>query len=38
MQVNVNYTPKDTGFFAETITIKCNTESWIKLKIRGQVF
>lgn len=38
LQVKVNYTPKDTGFFDETITVKCNTESWIKLKIRGQVF
>lgn len=34
LQVNVNYIPKDTGFFDETLTVKCNTEKWIKLKTK----
>ncbi|NDV56105.1 DUF1573 domain-containing protein [Parabacteroides sp. 52] len=34
LQVNVNYIPKDTGFFNETLTVKCNTEKWIKLKTK----
>ncbi|MDH6344313.1 hypothetical protein M2480_002798 [Parabacteroides sp. PFB2-12] len=38
LQVKVVYTPKDTGFFSETITVKCNTEKWIKLTISGEVF
>jgi len=37
LQVNVVYSPKGGGFFDETVTLKCNTESWIKLKIKGQV-
>ncbi|MDR1980566.1 MAG: DUF1573 domain-containing protein [Tannerellaceae bacterium] len=35
-QVEVEISPKDTGFFSETITIKCNTDQHIKLTIRGQ--
>jgi len=27
---------KESGFFSETITIKCNTDKAIKLRIRGQ--
>lgn len=30
-------TPKDTGFFDEIVTLKCNTASPVKVKIRGQV-
>lgn len=37
LQVKVDYSPKESGFFDETITVKCNTEKWIKLKIKGQV-
>lgn len=37
LQVKVKMTPKETGFFHETITVKCNTEQTIKLSIRGQV-
>ncbi|MDH6312611.1 hypothetical protein M2137_001386 [Parabacteroides sp. PFB2-10] len=37
LQVKVIYTPKESGFFNETITVKCNTEKWIKLTILGQV-
>jgi len=39
LQVKVTYSPKakESGFFSETITIKCNTEAWIKLNIKGQV-
>lgn len=36
LQVNVEITPKDTGSFDETITVKCNTQQFIKLKIKGQ--
>lgn len=37
LHVTVEMTPKDSGFFSETITIKCNTEQSVKLKIMGQV-
>lgn len=37
LQVKVDYDAKDSGFFDETITVKSNTNSWIKLKIKGQV-
>ncbi|MCD7848291.1 MAG: DUF1573 domain-containing protein [Parabacteroides sp.] len=37
LQVKVKMTPKETGIFHETITVKCNTEQTIKLSIRGQV-
>jgi hypothetical protein len=37
LKVVVDMTPKDGGFFSETITVKCNTEQYIKLTIRGQV-
>lgn len=35
LQVRVIMTPKDKGFFNETITVKCNTDQPIKLSIRG---
>lgn len=37
LRVTVKMTPKDSGFFSETITVKCNTEQSVKLKITGQV-
>lgn len=33
--VIVQIKPKDSGFFSETITLKCNTEQSVKLKITG---
>lgn len=36
VKVTIDMTPKATGFFDETITVKCNTEKQMKLKIRGQ--
>jgi hypothetical protein len=35
LKVVVDMTPKDSGFFSETITVKTNTEEYIKLSIRG---
>ncbi|MDR2968690.1 MAG: DUF1573 domain-containing protein, partial [Tannerellaceae bacterium] len=35
--VKVDYQAKDSGFFSETITVKSNTNTWIKLIIKGQV-
>jgi hypothetical protein len=35
LEVRVNMTPKDSGFFSETITVKCNAQEYIKLIIRG---
>lgn len=35
LQVKVYMTPKDRGFFYETITVKCNANQPIKLNIRG---
>lgn len=35
LQVHVTMTPKESGFFDETLTVKCNTDNWIKLKIKG---
>lgn len=29
--------PKDTGFFDETVPVKCNTTSPVKVKIKGNV-
>lgn len=37
LQVCVTMTPKDTGFFDETVTIKCNTNKPVKVKIKGNV-
>lgn len=37
LQVGIEMTPKDTGFFDETITVRCNTDQAIKLKIKGNV-
>lgn len=37
LQVGVTMTPKDAGFFDETVTIKCNTNQPVKVKIRGTV-
>lgn len=36
LQVAVEMTPKDTGFFDETLSVKCNTSQPVKLKIKGQ--
>jgi hypothetical protein len=36
LKVTVRMQPKDSGFFSETITIKCNTDKPIKLTIKGQ--
>jgi hypothetical protein len=36
LKVVVDMTPKDSGFFTETITVKTNTKEYIKLTIRGQ--
>jgi len=37
LQIQVKISPKESGFFHEKITVKCNTDSWIKLKIKGQI-
>lgn len=37
LRVEVTVTPKDTGFFDETVTIRCNTNRPVKVKIRGNV-
>ena len=37
LRIDVRMTPKDTGFFDEIVTLKCNTASPVKVKIRGQV-
>jgi hypothetical protein len=36
LQVRIEMSPKDSGFFSETITVKCNTDKPIKLTIKGQ--
>ena len=36
-RIEVRMTPKDTGFFDEIVTLKCNTASPVKVKIKGQV-
>ncbi len=36
LQVEIEMSPKDTGFFNEVITVRCNTDKPIKMKIRGQ--
>ncbi|MDR1091782.1 MAG: DUF1573 domain-containing protein [Prevotella sp.] len=36
LQVSIEMSPKDSGFFSETITVKCNTDKPIKLIIKGQ--
>lgn len=36
LQLFVEMTPKDTGFFSETITVKCNAKGHLKLTIRGK--
>lgn len=35
LQVKINMTPKDKGFFYETITVKCNANQPIVLNVRG---
>ena len=37
LRIEVRMTPKDTGLFDEIVTLKCNTASPVKVKIRGQV-
>lgn len=37
LRVGLEMTPKDTGFFDETITIRCNTNEPVKVKIKGNV-
>ncbi|MDR1502587.1 MAG: DUF1573 domain-containing protein [Prevotella sp.] len=36
LNVVVDMTPKGSGFFSETITVKTNTKEYVKLNIRGQ--
>lgn len=36
LTVEVEMSPKDSGFFDETITVKCNTDQVYRLKIRGE--
>ena len=36
LKIQVEMTPKDTGFFEETVTVRCNTSSPMKLTIKGQ--
>jgi hypothetical protein len=36
LQVSIEMSPKDSGFFSEVITVKCNTDKPIKLIIKGQ--
>lgn len=37
LQVEIQMTPKETGPFDEVVTVKCNTNSPVKVKIRGNV-
>jgi len=37
LRVSVMITPKETGFFDEIVTIRCNTNKPVKVKIRGNV-
>lgn len=37
LHINVKITPKESGFFNETITVKSNTEQSIKFNITGKV-
>lgn len=37
LQIEIIKTPENKGLFDETITVKCNTEQPIKLKIKGNV-
>lgn len=37
LQVEVQMTPKETGPFDEIVTVKCNTNNPVKVKIRGNV-
>ncbi len=36
LKVEIRMSPQKEGFFSETITVKCNTDKLIKLKIKGQ--
>jgi hypothetical protein len=36
LKVVVDMTPKDSGFFSETVTVKTNTKEYLKLAIRGR--
>lgn len=37
LQVEIQMTPKETGPFDEVVTVKCNTNKPVKVKIRGNV-
>ena len=38
LKVQITYTPKDTGYFEEWITVKCNTTpSTVRLSVKGTV-
>ncbi len=37
LQIQVDYLSKESGFFDETITVKCNSDMWIKLRIKGKI-
>lgn len=36
LSLEVTMKPKESGFFNETFTVKCNTDNHIKLTVRGQ--
>lgn len=38
LKIQITYTPKDTGYFEEWITVKCNTSpSTVRLSVKGTV-
>jgi hypothetical protein len=37
LKVEITMEPKEKGFFSETITVKCNTDKTIALRIKGEV-
>lgn len=37
LRVGIKMTPKDTGFFDEVVTIKCNTNQPVKIQVKGIV-
>lgn len=37
LHITIEIRPKESGQFKETVTVKCNTEHFLKLNIKGQV-
>lgn len=37
LKIEITMTPKEKGFFSETITVKCNTDKAITLTVKGRV-